>query len=1114
VTVYKRPQPALFVQPLDGATFVGLQPEFQWVETFMDDFPTPDGYFFNLWRQGYSETIISLDVGNTLSYALTSTLTIGESYNWQVIPYVNTAIRGSLAPGYKGVGQLSNYPGRDDSYVYALNCPLWAFSTQQPLPPRMVSAAEISNEVLVSWVAPYSADETWLHYDDGSLGNSIGTAGTADFDVAIRYPASALTQYAGLYLKAIKVRVASAGSFSLRVWTGGTSTAPGTMQVDQPFTPELNTYQEILLNTPVLITGTEELWFGYRCNVTEGYPAGCDPGPAVDGFGNMMYWQESWSSLLTLAPTLDYNWSVQGLVGSYKRNDGYLTTLEPIVDNHKRNNTGILSASGISHPHLVNNSNPSREILLPEGYEVWRLLSGQESYEASWTLVAQPMTYYTALDNQWTDLSPGLYKWAVKAVYAGGIYSTPAFSNELVKEILYPVISVSPGSISYSLSAADSLQLQVVISNSGTAQLIWYSSITVIPSKHNRQLYVSLSPPNGIVQPDSSQVCFLNINPAEDPQGMNYFELEITSNDIENPLITVPITIEVTAPPAYIPDDNFRMAINEALEQEPEYQPTIADLNSFTGSLDFSNKNISSIEGAQYFVNVSLLFLDGNQISELSPLSSLSNLNVLDLSGNQISEISPLAGLGNLIELFLHDNPLSKESMLLTHSWGLPYGASVFNALAACYPNPARNQVDVNTDNNLQWQGNYNQETVSYEVWVGSSPTGLVHLGDGVALSDSLYSYPMVFNPHSEYYWRIKAVTAAETVWSGMWHFTTGEQAYNPPLNVSAVNDPNSAFISWNSPIYPSNPSSYQVWRLQPGEETEEASWTLVSGAVSDTTATDPQWAYLADGTYKWAVKAMYAGGVFSVPAFSNELQKMPVLFPAIAVTPEFINVSLNVMDSIQNEVTIANNGDGALIWTSQVLDNRSVSANRNKLFNPRSNRDQSRTPIISSDPNAGNVNPGSNQIVNLSINAGDTAPGFYEYSYTVSSNDPDAGEVVIPISLEVFESDKVPESLTANAGDGLIFLSWNTVNKPSLLQYVIYRDGAEYANTTDTYFEDNAVVNGTSYSYYVIAVYHYASSLASNTASATPQAAINTGLVRYFPLNGSGFDVSRSKSV
>ncbi len=49
--------------------------------------------------------------------------------------------------------------------------------------------------------------------------------------------------------------------------------------------------------------------------VTGGYPAGCDAGPAVDGFGNMMYFGGSWTTLTAQNPDLNYNWNIQGYVG-------------------------------------------------------------------------------------------------------------------------------------------------------------------------------------------------------------------------------------------------------------------------------------------------------------------------------------------------------------------------------------------------------------------------------------------------------------------------------------------------------------------------------------------------------------------------------------------------------------------------------------------------------------------------------------------------------------------------------------------------------------------------------------------------------------------------------
>jgi len=286
--------------------------------------------------------------------------------------------------------------------------------TEITLPAAAVQAEIAGNNVNVTWMAPGTAGGEWIHYDTGENNDSIGTGGVADFDVAIRYPASALTEYVGMSLHAVKVWPAQAGTFSLRVWTGGTATAPATMVVDQAFTPTLDTYNTVLLTNPVAITGTEELWFGYRCNVTSGYPAGCDAGPATDGFGNMMYYQGEWSTLLALAPSLNYNWNIQGYVGY----------------------SAPTAAPAIS-PISLKSAFPGQFSDLDRtltGYKVWRLLQGQESNETNWSqLTPNPISATAYQDTGWGSVPDGTYKWAVKAIYTGGAASIPAFSNAIPK---------------------------------------------------------------------------------------------------------------------------------------------------------------------------------------------------------------------------------------------------------------------------------------------------------------------------------------------------------------------------------------------------------------------------------------------------------------------------------------------------------------------------------------------------------------------------------------------------------------------------------------------------------------------------------------------------------
>jgi len=147
--------------------------------------------------------------------------------------------------------------------------------------------------------------------------------------------------------------------------------------------------------------------------VTSGYPAGCDAGPADDGFGNMMYYQGAWSTLIELNPDLDYNWNIQGYVGYSAPTQA--TEITPITPR-------------AAYPGQYDGDRTL------EGYRVWRLLQGQEGNETAWnSLTPNPITATAYQDSGWGDVPDGTYKWAVKAVYTGDAQSIPAFSNALQK---------------------------------------------------------------------------------------------------------------------------------------------------------------------------------------------------------------------------------------------------------------------------------------------------------------------------------------------------------------------------------------------------------------------------------------------------------------------------------------------------------------------------------------------------------------------------------------------------------------------------------------------------------------------------------------------------------
>jgi len=70
--------------------------------------------------------------------------------------------------------------------------------------------------------------------------------------------------------------------------------------------------------------------------------------------------------------------------------------------------------------------------------------------------------------------------------------------------------------------------------------------------------------------------------------------------------------------------------------------------------------------------------------------------------------------------------------------------------------------------------------------------------------------------------------------------------------------------------------TGYKVWRLTPGQEVNEASWTLLTTEqVTSVNYSDVGWQMLPNGSYRWAVKAFYTAGIHSVPSFSNPIEKI-----------------------------------------------------------------------------------------------------------------------------------------------------------------------------------------------------------------------------------------------
>jgi hypothetical protein len=162
-------------------------------------------------------------------------------------------------------------------------------------------------------VAPANRDVV-LNYD-GENASAIGSAVAAQWRVAAMFPSSMVAQYNGMYVSAVSVFINEvASSNKIQIYDMGSINlpGPGVLLYEQDFTPLPTSWNEVILTTPVYVSG-RDLWVGYRFNKPANmYPAGVDAGPANPN-GDWLATGPGWGHLSD-NPALDANWNIRALL--------------------------------------------------------------------------------------------------------------------------------------------------------------------------------------------------------------------------------------------------------------------------------------------------------------------------------------------------------------------------------------------------------------------------------------------------------------------------------------------------------------------------------------------------------------------------------------------------------------------------------------------------------------------------------------------------------------------------------------------------------------------------------------------------------------------------------
>jgi hypothetical protein len=367
------------------------------------------------------------------------------------------------------------------------------------------------DNVSLTWTPPGGPIlQDWIHFDDGSNYDAIGTGGVANFEVAARFTQTELAGISNRFLTKVRFFPNEVNCiYTVKIYTGGTSLInPGTL-VDTVLvqSPVIAAWNLVDLHTPIPIPSAGDLRISIHCNAQAGYPAGCDNGPSIPYKGNVMFYDNVWTILTELNPDLDYNWNIQGFVVNFVGQEEPLILSNPIVQS--RNNStasGALAAAGL------------RQNIPADAYrDESRSLTGYKVYRDD--IAIATITDYTVSNYTDTALANGTYQYEVTATYTTG-ESPPCEPLNLTVYVPIIPIAINEGFENYNnfaltfgdwvLSDADNSPTTgiqgVTFENSGSpmAFMVFNPSATTPPmtnlTAHSGQkmaaCFAAINPPN------------------------------------------------------------------------------------------------------------------------------------------------------------------------------------------------------------------------------------------------------------------------------------------------------------------------------------------------------------------------------------------------------------------------------------------------------------------------------------------------------------------------------------------------------------------------------------------------------------------------------------------
>jgi hypothetical protein len=513
------------------------------------------------------------------------------------------------------------------------------------------------------------------------------------------------------------------------------------------------------------------------------------------------------------------------------------------------------------------------------GYKVWRLLAENQENEDLWTLLtptAVPDTTYT--DTAWQPLPSGVYKYAVKAVHTNDVLSAPAFSNEIHKGMM--------GTISGT------------VTEFGTGNPI--SGATITAGEYSGTSGADGSYAFLAYQDTYNVTCakfgYQNaIHPGIVVVGQQTTTLDIVMTEITLPPLNVQAQIETPSTVAVTWDNPTGGGPGSTLSDGFESYPDFAV--SFTPwvLVDVDGSPTYGIQGMSWqnqFDAQSFIIFNPNQTTP--PLTSFT------------------AHSGEKAAVCFNSTQPPNDDWMITPLL-MPQAGDEFKFWARSYSSDdglERIRVAIS-------QGS----TVPADFTIISGATYIEVPTAWTEYSYDLSSYAnqpirLAINcvSHDAFFLAIDDVSMGDAKLANV---TPNVNVESTETLARCTGTPTRSLNSF-SRIDTSTRGDrallgYRVWRLSQGAEGNEHLWTsLTPEPITETNLTDDGWQQLVDGSYRWAVKAVYTGGALSPAAMSEALTKVTYIGTIAGIVRSNTNVPVRGATITCGDVVATTNDSGA----------------------------------------------------------------------------------------------------------------------------------------------------------------------------------------------------------